>query len=126
MNPCARIDTFLNVKRFWSHLETDFLNLYDFFHDKLHQVFGSSFIALIQKTIDASAITDFRPINLVGVISKTVSKGLATRLKAVLNLVISNTQSVFLGGRPILDGPSVVNEIDHHLVEKEDKETIIA
>ncbi|XP_035838746.1 uncharacterized protein LOC118486418 [Helianthus annuus] len=42
---------------------------------------SSSFITLIPKSKDPVGLRDYRPINLIGVISKTISKILANRLK---------------------------------------------
>ncbi|KAJ0554035.1 putative RNA-directed DNA polymerase [Helianthus annuus] len=81
---------------------------------------GSSFIALIPKVKDPLSLKDYRPISLVGIVNKVISKVLANRLKKVLNSVISSSQSAFLGGRYILDGPLVVNEI-HNWIEKNKK-----
>ncbi|XP_022032949.1 uncharacterized protein LOC110934063 [Helianthus annuus] len=72
---------------------------------------GSSFITLVPKVRDPLGLGDYRPISLVGVINKVVSKILANRLKKVLGSGISDSQSAFLGGRLILDGPLVINEV---------------
>lgn len=101
------------IKRFWDVLELDFLRLFEFFHqsEMVNNACVSSFIALVPKFRDAAGTKDFRPINLIGVISKVISKVLANRLKGVLNSVVSLHQSAFIAGRFILDGPLMVNEI---------------
>ncbi|XP_035831953.1 uncharacterized protein LOC118480996 [Helianthus annuus] len=78
---------------------------------------GSSFIALIPKIKDPLGLKDYRPISLVGIINKVISKVLANRLKRVLNSIISHSQSAFIGGRFILDGPLIINEI-HNWAKK--------
>ncbi|KAJ0806197.1 putative RNA-directed DNA polymerase [Helianthus annuus] len=72
---------------------------------------GSAFIALIPKSRDPLGLSDYRPISLVGVINKVISKILANRMKPILNDIISNSQSAFLKGRFILDAPLVINEL---------------
>ena len=58
---------------------------------------------------DASKISDFRPISLVGSLYKILAKVLANRLKVVLDQLISESQNSFVGGRQILDlVPSVL------------------
>ncbi|KAK9067117.1 hypothetical protein SSX86_014442 [Deinandra increscens subsp. villosa] len=72
---------------------------------------GSAFLALIAKKNDPRCPSDFRPICLIGVIQKVISKCLANRLKKVIHSVISDTQSAFISGRNIIDGPLMMNEI---------------
>lgn len=52
---------------------------------------------LIPWKINAINIRDFRPISLIGSAYKIVSKGLANRLKGVLDKVISAPQNAFVG-----------------------------
>ncbi|KAJ0853618.1 putative RNA-directed DNA polymerase [Helianthus annuus] len=54
---------------------------------------------------------DYRPINLIGMISKVISKVLANRIKNVMGDVISESQTAFLKDRYILDGPLILNEV---------------
>ena len=51
------------------------------------------------------------PINLIGSITKVISKTLARRLKPVMNKIISKEQTAFISGRDILDGPLMLNEV---------------
>ncbi|KAJ0878597.1 putative RNA-directed DNA polymerase [Helianthus annuus] len=98
---------------FWDLFASDFYSILDsfFMSGKLSTGCGSAFIALIPKLRDPLGLNDYRPISLVGVVNKVVSKVMANRLKPVLNEVVSNSQSAFLGGRFILDGPMIINEI---------------
>ncbi|KAJ0493102.1 putative RNA-directed DNA polymerase [Helianthus annuus] len=56
-------------------------------------------------------MADFRPISLVGSVYKIIAKLLANRLKPVMDPLISQTQSAFVGSRNILDGPLIVSEL---------------
>ncbi|XP_028094579.1 uncharacterized protein LOC114294649 [Camellia sinensis] len=78
---------------------------------KLSYGINSSFITLIPKTDNPFGLADFRPISLVGCMYKILSKVFAHRLKRVLPEVIGDPQSAFLGGRSILDGVFIANEI---------------
>ncbi|XP_021986108.1 uncharacterized protein LOC110882380 [Helianthus annuus] len=70
---------------------------------------NSSFITLIPRNNDPVGLREYRPINLIGVISKTISKVLANRLKMVIGSIISKNQTAFLKGRYILDSPLMLN-----------------
>ncbi|KAF5775443.1 putative RNA-directed DNA polymerase [Helianthus annuus] len=107
------------IKKFWYLFENDFLEVLNAFYanGEFSVGSGSSFIALIPKLKDPVELKNYRPINLIGIISKVVSKVLANRLKKVIGSVVSDSQSTFLEGNFILDGPLMVNEI-HRWGEK--------
>ncbi|GJT31915.1 RNA-directed DNA polymerase, eukaryota, reverse transcriptase zinc-binding domain protein [Tanacetum coccineum] len=73
--------------------------------------YNSSFIALIPKVSNATLVTDFRPISLIGCQYKIIGKILANRLSMVIGSCISPEQSAFIKDRNILDGPLVLSEM---------------
>ncbi|KAF5793118.1 putative RNA-directed DNA polymerase [Helianthus annuus] len=105
--------SFKFLKHFWILFETDFYAILDYFyvHGKINRGCNSSFITLIPKISDPQFINKFRPISLIGCISKVISKILATRLKGVIGSVVSDVQTAYIEGRSILEGPLIVNEI---------------
>ncbi|KAJ0495115.1 putative RNA-directed DNA polymerase [Helianthus annuus] len=111
------------IKRFWDILGADFVAAANHFHEvgSISRGCSSSFISLIPKTNDPVSLNEFRPINLIGSFSKVISKILANRLKKVLNSVISDSQSAFLKGRNIIDGPLIINEILAWIKKKKSK-----
>ncbi|XP_028201723.1 uncharacterized protein LOC114385874 [Glycine soja] len=83
------------------------------FHEKekIPQGANASFIALILKLEDPQGLGDFRLISLIGCMYKIMAKVLAKRLKGVVHKVIDEGQSTFVGGRNILNGVVIVNEL---------------
>nr|GEX45633.1 RNA-directed DNA polymerase, eukaryota [Tanacetum cinerariifolium] len=115
--------TFEFFKRFWDLIGADFCDAVNhfFLYGAFSNGCNSSFIALIPKVIDAKFMNDFRPISLIGCIYKVVTKVLANRLVSVIQELISDTQSAFVAGRQILDGPFILDEILHWCKRKNKK-----
>ncbi|XP_021985352.1 uncharacterized protein LOC110881381 [Helianthus annuus] len=101
------------IKRFRRFFEKDFIDIFYKFYETgtFSRGTTSSFIALIPKEKDPVSLGNYRPINLIGIINKVVSKALANRLKLVIGRVISVTQTAFLKDRLIMDGPLILNEV---------------
>lgn len=97
----------------WELLKDDIVEFFTEFHRKavLPKANSASFITLILKNDNPQGLGEYKPICLIGSLYKILAKVLANRLKKVLPSVISDCQSTFLGGRNILDGIVVVNEL---------------
>ena len=61
---------------------------------------------------------DFRPIDLCNILYKLISKVLANRLKKILPLIISESQSAFQADKAISDNILVAFETLHHMQTK--------
>ena len=72
-------------------------------------------IILIPKVKPATLVKQFRPICLLNVIYKIITKVLTIRLTAVVDKVFSPFQTAFLPGRNILEGIVILQEILHEL-----------
>ncbi|MCI34932.1 cysteine-rich receptor-like protein kinase, partial [Trifolium medium] len=101
------------IKDFWAELRGDVMRFISEFHrnGKLTKGLNSTFIALIPKIDSPQRLNDFRPISLVISLYKILAKVLANRLRLVIGSVISESQTVFLKDRQILDGILIANEV---------------
>ncbi|XP_021995665.1 uncharacterized protein LOC110892830 [Helianthus annuus] len=109
------------IKKFWSILSADFMNIMNDFYETgfISRGVGSSFITLIPKNSAPSRLGDYRPITLIGVTSKVISKVLANRLKKsdmlrqlgfpsrwcqwVEGILVSARSSVLVNGAPTFE-----------------------
>ncbi|GKB60050.1 putative RNA-directed DNA polymerase, eukaryota, reverse transcriptase zinc-binding domain protein [Tanacetum coccineum] len=72
---------------------------------------NSSFFTLIPKVSNPIFIKDFRPISLIGIHYKIITKILANQLSKVIDKIVSIEQSAFILRRQILDGPLILSEV---------------
>lgn len=82
-------------------------------------------LTLIPKIKGANNIKQFRPICLLNVVYKIITKTLTLRLNRVANKVISPKQSAFVPGRFILDGVVVIHEVLHELAKSKQSGIVI-
>lgn len=81
------------AQTFWKVFKGDVMVLFEkFFMDaNFDHRFSESFITLIPKVKSPSSLTEFRPISLLGWIHKLVAKVLTSRLRSVIDDLISHT-----------------------------------
>lgn len=80
-------------------------------HGRIPRGGNASFIALIPKVENPLDLGDFRPISLIGCLYKIMAKVLVKRLKRVMKFIIHESQMVFIGGRNIVVGVVIANEV---------------
>ncbi|GJX55522.1 RNA-directed DNA polymerase, eukaryota [Tanacetum coccineum] len=105
--------TFEFYRRYWNVIDQDVVAAVSLFFSTSSFPIGcnSSFIALIPKTQEAKVVKDFRPISLIGIIYKIITKILANRLSLVIPDLVSEVQSAFVPNRQIIHGLFILNEI---------------
>ncbi|GJW78508.1 putative RNA-directed DNA polymerase, eukaryota, reverse transcriptase zinc-binding domain protein [Tanacetum coccineum] len=105
--------SFLFIKTYWDLFKDDIVNFVNHFMKSgtMPKCTNSAFIMLIPKIPNPFLIKDYRPISLIGMQYKIIAKLLANRISTVIDKLVSPTQSTFISGRQILDGPLMVSEI---------------
>ncbi|KAL9690018.1 hypothetical protein QQ045_010411 [Rhodiola kirilowii] len=100
--------------------------------ETIHRVFengmmeegmNDTLIVLILKSRHPKKVEDFRPISLCNVSAKIVMKILANRLKDILPLIISETQSAFVPGRLISENILLAHEVSHYIKSRRSQRT---
>uniref|UniRef100_A0A803PDR2 Reverse transcriptase n=1 Tax=Cannabis sativa TaxID=3483 RepID=A0A803PDR2_CANSA len=80
-----------------------------------------TFICLIPKEENACIVDKFRPIFLCNFALKIISKIIATRLRTVIDKLISPFQSAFVPGRWIIESFILTQELVHTIKKKKGK-----
>jgi hypothetical protein len=75
-------------------------------------------LSLITKVPGADQITQFRPIALINVVFKIVSKAFSMKLDPIAHRIISPNQTTFIKGRFILEEVLALHEIVHEAKAK--------
>ncbi|KAK6171730.1 hypothetical protein SNE40_018168 [Patella caerulea] len=104
-------------KHFWGQLKTIILRATNDIYDKgilpIDQRFGV--ITCIPKgDKPRHLLTNWRPITLLNVFYKLLSGVIANRIKSVLNIIISNSQTGFIKGRYIGENTRLLFDLLHY------------
>lgn len=110
---------------YWSEIKPYILNMVqDFYRGTLDlKAVNHANIIMIAKKEAAERVGDYRPISVINIIPKLISKLLANRLKNKLPDLISVNQTAFIRGRQIAENFFATREILQHL-EKNKKPAI--
>ena len=106
----------------WDIIRGEVMGMFrDFFaNGKFVRCMNSTFLVLILKKGGAEDLMDFRPISLVGILYKLLSKVLANRLKKVISKLISPSK-MLLWRKVILDASLIANEVLDSTLKSKDK-----
>lgn len=101
------------IKKCWALMKENFFRCFmSFYLDAfLSRSCASSFMTLIPKSSNPLGLNDYKLICLIGCIYKAISKLLASRLKLVINSIVSQCRSPFVPGRQRLDGNLLANDL---------------
>jgi hypothetical protein len=105
---------------FWEIIKDELLALFMEFHNGTLPVYSLNFgiVTLLPKKCNALKIQDYRPIFLLNVSFKIVTKVPTNGIGVVADKIINPSQSVFMPGRNILEGIIVLHETIHEIHRK--------
>jgi hypothetical protein len=90
-----------------------------FWHQDMRDLHSTNdaLLTLLPKSPKAQSIRDYRPISLIHVVRKLISKLLANRLAPKISALVHNSQSTFIRGCSICwDRPSAFAGINRRLL----------
>ena len=104
-------------KNFWSLIGKDYFALFQDLHRGVLDVRRLNYgvITLVPKIQEANNIKQYRPICLLNVDYKGITKVLTNRFSPLAQTLIGSNQTRFVKGRNILEGVVVLHEIIHEL-----------
>jgi hypothetical protein len=107
-------------QEFWDTIKTDLFKLFqDFYAGTLNiERLNYGVVTLIPKVPNVDDIKAFRPICLLNVCYKIITKVLTNRLANCITNVISDCQYGFIKGKYIMDGVVSLHEIIHEVKKK--------
>lgn len=102
---------------FWDSLKEDVLATFDDFHKGQLDIQRLNYgvITLVPKAKEANIIKQYRPICLLNVDYKWLTKALTSRLTPIAKKIIDPNQTGFIKGRNILEGVVILHEVLHEL-----------
>ncbi|KAL0014289.1 hypothetical protein SO802_001358 [Lithocarpus litseifolius] len=115
-------------KQMWPTVGDDVVRaVTSFFHlGAMPKDVNSSLIVLIPKTSNPSTVNHYRPISLCNVVYKVISKLLVSKLKTLLDKIISPAQSTFIPNRWIAKNQVIVQEVLHSFKTRKTKPGLMA
>lgn len=104
-------------QKFWDVVKLDLKEMFDAFHRGELNIerLNHGIIALIPKVQGANVIQKFRPICLLNVSYKILTKLLAVRLGLIIDRFIAHTQTAFIKDRFIMEGVVLLHETVHEM-----------
>lgn len=114
-------------KKFWGTIKADCMRLFEDLHNDCLDIKRLNYgaITLVPKVKEANNIKKYRPICLLNVDYKGVTKTLNNRLLTVAKEVIGANRTGFVKGRNILEGVVILHEVIHELRSKRKKGLIL-
>jgi hypothetical protein len=111
----------------WNIVKYDIMHLFNDWHCGNLNLYRLNFgmIILLQKTADADVIQKYRPICLLQVLYKLITKVATLRVEPYMGKLISSCQTAFIKGRNIMDGVMSLHEILHEARRKKQQGVVL-
>jgi hypothetical protein len=111
----------------WEIVKNDLMQLFHDWHSGNLNLYRLNFgmIILLQKTADADVIQKYRPICLLQVLYKLITKVATLRVEPYMGKLISSCQTAFIKGRNIMDGVMSLHEILHEARRKKQQGVVL-
>lgn len=108
---------------YWDEIGADIAALvWSFFRGDLDfSQLNKADILMIPKREGAEEVKDFRPISIISLIPKIISKLLASRLAKHLPVLVSPNQTAFVKGRQISENFLATREVLQHITFSKEK-----
>ncbi|KAJ9557048.1 hypothetical protein OSB04_011662 [Centaurea solstitialis] len=100
-------------KKAWDIIGKDIMvAIHNFFYrGHLVRELNHTLLCLLPKSVNASSVSEFRPISCCSVLYKCISKVVVGRMKDYLDSLVGKYQSAFIPGRSIVDNIMMAHEL---------------
>jgi hypothetical protein len=111
----------------WPIIKNDIMNIFYDWKLGVLDLYRLNFgmIILLQKAPDADVIQKYRPVCLLQVLYKWLTKVATLRVEPFMNKLISPCQTAFIKGRNIMDGVMSLHEILHEAKRKKQQGVVL-
>lgn len=108
------------LKIYWTEIRGELLQIFNDFYDHKIQLqpFNEARIMMVPKIASPATTSDYRPISVLSLLPKLISKVLSNRLRTMLPQLISPNQTAFVHGRQISENFVSTREILQHVSAK--------
>ena len=105
---------------FWEIIKENLMALFKDFHEERLPLYSLNFgvITLLPKTVEVKQIQQYRPICVLNVCFKILTKVCTNRLNRIAQTVVSASQTAFMPGINIMEGVVILHETIHELHTK--------
>ena len=104
-------------QKYWEVVNESVVKAVQFFFQNGHMLteINRTNIVLVPKVKKLEKVSQFRPINCYNFVYKTISKVMVSRIKPMIEGLITKNQCAFVERRQIQDNILIANEAFHHM-----------